>query len=268
MDSNQLSSHLTNVAATAALQVGPMLAEAFGSKIEATDKTGYRDLVTEYDHRSEEMIFEHIFRHHPDSTIVGEEAGTEGSGAVHWFVDPLDGTTNFAAGIPFFCVSIGAALNKQMLAGVIYDPLREELFSASLAGAVLNQQSIVAAGQPTQADAILLTDFPYSEQTTLANDAEFIHALIKNFGSVRRLGSVALELAYVACGRVDVAFSALAKTWDAAAGMFVVQQAGGRYLPLTKLHRRFNKPTWPTPYFVASCPQFRAEASLLSRLLD
>ncbi len=265
---HQLSDHLNKIATDAVLQVGPMLANAFGTKIEATDKTGYRDLVTEYDHRSEQMIFEHIFQHHPDSKIVGEESGAQGSGSVQWFVDPLDGTTNFSAGIPFFCVSIGAALNNQMLTGVIYDPLRRELFSATTTGATLNGQPISATGNLNQADAVLLTNFPYSEQDTLPNDAEFGHTLVKKFGSIRRLGSVALELAYVACGRVDVAFAALAHTWDVAAGSFLVEQSGGHYIPLNNLHHQFQPPAWPTPFFIATCSGFNLEQSVLSPLLD
>ncbi len=263
----QLSQHLATVAAAAVRQVGPILADAFGPTIKATDKTGFRDLVTEYDHRSEELIFEHIFRHYPDSAVVGEESGAHGSGAVQWFVDPLDGTTNFAAGIPFFGVSIGAALNNQMLAGVIFDPLRRELFSASLAGAYVNGRPIRVSPTAAPANAVLLTDFPYSEQTTLPNDAEFFHRLVKNFGSVRRLGSVALELAYVACGRVDVAFSALAKTWDVAAGSLLVRQAGGQFIPLENLHRRFQPPVWPTPFFIAANSQLNVEATMLAELL-
>jgi myo-inositol-1(or 4)-monophosphatase len=265
---HQLSAHLNKIAAEAVLRVGPILADAFGTKIETTDKTGYRDLVTEYDNRSEQMIFEQILREHPDSKIVGEESGAQGSGAVQWFVDPLDGTTNFAAGIPFFCVSIGAALNNQLLAGVIYDPLRRELFSANTARATLNGEPITAASTSNQGDAVLLTNFPYSEQATLPNDAGFAHALVKKFGSVRRLGSVALELAYVACGRADVAFAALANTWDVAAGALLIQQAGGQYVPLNRLHRQFHTPTWPTPYFVAAGPAFNPELSTLKPLLD
>jgi myo-inositol-1(or 4)-monophosphatase len=204
----------------------------------------------------------YILEHYPDSTVIGEEAGAYGAGAVQWYVDPIDGTTNFATGFPFFCVSIGAALDQHMLAGVIYDPLRQELFSASVAGAFLNQQPIKAQGSRVDAETVVLTDFPYITRNIVADDYVFFAQMVKNLRAIRRIGSLALELAYVACGRADVVFSTGANAWDIAAGMLLLELAGGRYFPFESTR---HKP-WPPVDFVAACPEFDLDQSVLRAL--
>src|SRR5581483_5287207 len=161
-----------------------------------------------------------IFKAYPDSTLVGEEGGAQGTGAVHWYVDPIDGTNNFVSGIPFFCVSIGAALGDQMLAGVIYDPVRDELMAASTGGAFLNGTPMRSSGGSVDAESTLLTSFPQSGGRAEAADVIAFGELVRSFRCVRRLGSTALNLAYVACGRADATFEADTNSWDVAAGMF------------------------------------------------
>lgn len=259
---DELSQHLVKIASTAALKVGDMLVEAFQQGVAVREKKGFYDLVTEYDSKSEQMIVEHIFEHYPDSTVIGEEQGAYGQGAVQWYVDPIDGTTNFAAGLPLFCVSIGVALDQFMLAGVIYDPVRQELFSASTQGAFLNDRPIRARGSRLDAQAVLLTDFPYLTRQLTADDYGLFARCVRHFRAVRRLGSLALELAYLACGRADVFFSSGSQAWDVAAGMLLVEQAGGRYLLLEPARHK----AWPPVDCLVCCPEFDLEQSVLKAL--
>ena len=156
-----LSTHLVAIATRAALDAGASVVDHAG-RVAADQKLGFFDPVTECDRRAERIIAEHIFRDHPDSTIIGEEGGRQGDGAVQWFVDPIDGTVNFVAGIPFFSISIAAAPGGRMLAGVVYDPVRREVMAASTAGATLNGEPIRCTGGATDAESTVLTDFPKS----------------------------------------------------------------------------------------------------------
>lgn len=267
-DINELSQHLLNIATTAALMVGDTLSEAFVRGVSAEEKSGHYDLVTEYDREAERVIVEQIFREYPNSTVIGEEGGARGDGAVRWYVDPIDGTNNFATAFPFFCVSIGAALNGQMLAGVIYDPVRRELFSASTTGAFLNGERISARGNKIDSRAVLLTDFPYPGDMSSDEDYLSFAQMVRNFLSVRRLGCAALELAYVACGRADVAFSiGGSSAWDVAAGMLIVEQAGGRYVSLGQPDPQTGQTPWPSGKYIATCPEFELEQSILKTLV-
>jgi myo-inositol-1(or 4)-monophosphatase len=259
---DELSQHLVKIASTAALKVGDMLVEAFRRGVSVREKKGFYDLVTEYDSKSEQMIVEHILEQYPDSRVVGEEQGAYGGGAVQWYVDPIDGTTNFATGLPLFCVSVAAALDQSMLAGVIYDPVRQELFSASTQGAFLNGRPIRARGGRLDSQAVLLTDFPYITRQITADDYGLLAQIVSHFRAVRRLGSLALELAYIACGRADVFFSSGSQAWDVAAGMLLVEQAGGRYLLLEPARHK----AWPPVDCLVTCPEFDLEQSVLKAL--
>lgn len=263
-DLDILSLRLLDIAAQAAFTVEELLLEGFNSNISTEEKTNRHDLVTAYDRQSEETIAAFILEKYPDSTILGEESGNRGDGAVQWFVDPIDGTTNFATGIPFFNVSIAAALDRQMLAGIIYDPVRREMFSASTGGAFLNNQPIQANGSPDEAHAVLLTDFPYPDHTLTEDDYALFADLVHRFRSVRRIGSAALELAYVACGRVEAAFLGLGSAWDVAAGMMLIEQAGGQYIPIDRLATGM----WPPSRCVAACAGFDVEQSVLKRFFE
>lgn len=265
----QLSNQLLEIATTAAHRVGDYLTENFRRGVVFEEKAGYHDPVTECDRHSEQVISEHIFRMHPDSTIVGEEGGQRGSGAIRWYVDPIDGTNNFVSQLPLFCVSIAAADDHQMLAGVIYDPLRSEMMTASLDGAFLNGKRIRPTWRKRDSLATLLSGFPYEGGRASAGDFELYRKLIGHFRSVRRLGCTALELASVALGRADIAFQTNANAWDVAAGMLLVQQAGGSYFGIPfDAQKEPDLEPWMYHCFVATGANFDLEHSSLREILE
>jgi myo-inositol-1(or 4)-monophosphatase len=261
-EADALSAHLTEIAIDAAREAGAYIVQHAGRVEDVGEKKGFFDPVTECDRHSERLISAQIFRRHPDSTIVGEEGGQQGNGAVHWYVDPIDGTNNFVTGLPYYCVSIAAALDDRMLAGVIYDPEHDECFVASRAGATLNRKPIRSRGATGDTGAMVLTGFPRSGGQATDDDLDRFSVLLKSFRATRRLGSTALELAYVACGRGDVTFQVNTNSWDLAAGMFLVQQAGGQYLVPQGNPIWANRP-WLSGSFIAACPEFSVEQSSL-----
>jgi myo-inositol-1(or 4)-monophosphatase len=264
-DADALSSHLLAIAVTAAHEAGAYFAP-FAGKIAFSEKKGFFDPVTECDRESERRIVERIVREHPDSTIVGEEGGQQGSGAVQWYVDPIDGTNNFVDGIPFFCVSIAAALNGQLLAGVVYDPSRQETFAASTAGATLNGAPMRCTGSVLDTGATLLTEFPRSGRPVDPDELTRLGRLLREFRAVRRLGSTALHLAYVAAGRADATFGLGTNPWDIAAGVLLVQQAGGRFL-VPPANGAANARPWLTPDYFALTPELDLERSILGTVV-
>jgi myo-inositol-1(or 4)-monophosphatase len=265
-DANALSSHLLEIAIGAAHAAGAYFAPHAGRIEIAAEKKGFFDPVTECDRQSERLIVERILREHPDSTIVGEEDGRQGSGAVHWYVDPIDGTNNFVAGIPYFCVSIAAALGDRMLAGVVYDPSRHETFAASTTGATLNGKPIRCTGSALDTGATLLTEYPRSGRPIAPDDLSRFGQLLPRFRAVRRLGSTALHLAYVASGRADATFGLGTNPWDIAAGMLLVQQAGGRFLVPPGDLTAAGRP-WLTPDYFALTPELDLERSVLGTVV-
>ncbi len=202
---------------------------------------GEADLVTEADRNSEALVVGRIRELFPTHTILGEESGSlaasqvgSGSGTnagYHWYVDPLDGTTNFAHGYPVFCVSLGlehtdAGVAKRV-AGVVYDPTRDELFSAELGrGAYLNGVKTNVSVTSRLADSLIATGFPSQKRHKNPN-IYFYHQLTLKTHGVRRAGSAALDLCYVACGRYDGFWEFNLNPWDTAAGALMVQEAGG-----------------------------------------
>lgn len=219
-------------AVRAALEVGSPLSAAFRTQVASTEKTGQRDLVTEYDSQAEHAIIERIRHELPDSSFLGEEGGRVGTGAVEWIVDPIDGTDNFARGIPFWCVSIAATLGGRLLASAVFDPVADLLFSADESGAYLADQPIRVRAADTERQAVLVTAFPQARDFEHAGDAslEAVERLTTTFLSIRNLGSAALGLAYVAAGWADATFNFGVQAWDVAAGAHLVERAGGRYL--------------------------------------
>ncbi|HZO25988.1 MAG TPA: inositol monophosphatase family protein [Chloroflexota bacterium] len=265
-EADALSSHLIEIAIGAAHAAGAYFTP-FAGRIEvAAEKKGFFDPVTECDRESERRIVERIFRDHPDSTIVGEEGGQQGSGAVHWYVDPIDGTNNFVAGIPFFCVSIAAAVNGRLLAGVVYDPSKQETFAASTAGATLNGEPIRCTGSALDSGATLLTEYPRSGRRATPEDMTRFGEVLGSFRAVRRLGSTALHLAYVAAGRADATFGMGTNPWDIAAGVLLVQQAGGRFLVPPGNAAAAEQP-WLTPDYFALTPELDLERSVLGAVV-
>jgi myo-inositol-1(or 4)-monophosphatase len=267
-DLTQLSRKLIKIAEESALNVGTYLLSAFErGEVILDRKAGFYDPVTEADIFAEKLIVDHIMQEHPDSKITGEESGSLGKGLVEWFLDPIDGTNNFIDGIPFFCISIAAAAYGSMLAGVIYDPIRKEMLSASLEGSFMNGKPIHSSGNSTDKTAVLLTGYPYEGGRASKEDHDFFYTVLRSFRSVRRLGPSALELAYVACGRADVSFQTNSNVWDVAAGMMLVEQAGGRYIAIPSVEGDSSIEPWRVPKFIATCPQFDLDRSCLRELL-
>ncbi|KAB8195260.1 inositol monophosphatase [Nonomuraea phyllanthi] len=230
--------HLLDIATEAARATGPRLREAFRSRPGVTTKHDFHDPVTQHDRAAEETIRAVITARRPESAIVGEEGGTTGSGDLVWYVDPIDGTANFAAGMPFFCVSIAAAVRGELVAGVIYDPVREDEFSASGDGAWCNGTPLRSVGASGDREAMLLSSYPTAMDVEADGDAALRRygRFLTSFSAVRRPGSAALKLAYVAAGWADAAYGTQANPWDVAAGALLVRRAGGVYLgdPLAK----------------------------------
>jgi myo-inositol-1(or 4)-monophosphatase len=223
---------MLNFAIQTAHDAGRILAERFGRAIEVSNK-GDIDIVTEADLAAERFIIERIKSHYPRHAILAEEseaAGVhhEGQGEWKWIIDPLDGTTNYAHGYPCFCVSVALERAGQVELGVIYDPLREETFVAERGeGAALNGRRIHVSDVDDLNNALLCTGFPYD----VRGRDDFVRHF-KNFimhgQAVRRDGSAALDLAYVACGRFDGFWEEGLRPWDVAAGVLLVAEAGGR----------------------------------------
>jgi myo-inositol-1(or 4)-monophosphatase len=189
---------------------------------------GESDLVTEADRASETLIVERISSRFPSHSILGEEGTSKtGSSDYKWYVDPLDGTTNFAHGFPVFNVSIGLERAGQMIAGVVYDPTRQELFAAELgSGAWLNNRRIHASAAKSLSVSLVATGFPSYNRHKNVN-IHYYHQLAMLSHGVRRAGSAAIDLVYVACGRLDAYWEIGLKPWDMAAGSIIVSEAGG-----------------------------------------
>ena len=191
---------------------------------------GRNDFVSEIDKQAELIIIDIIHKAYPDHGILGEEGGQQGKGDFQWVIDPLDGTTNFLHGFPHFAVSIGLKHKGVLDQGVIYDPMRQELFTASKGGgAYLNKRRIRVSKKKELDGALLGTGFPFREMDNLAPYLESLRKLVPVVAGIRRAGSAALDLAYVACGRLDGFWEYGLKEWDIAAGSLLIQEAGGIY---------------------------------------
>ena len=216
-----------------ARDAGRLLAERFGRKIEITNKSEL-DLVTESDLASEHLIIEHVKTYYPRHSILAEESGAsnphdgDSQNGWRWIIDPLDGTTNYAHGYPCFCVSIGLEHNGELQVGVVYDPVRDEMFAAERGrGASLNGRRITVSRTMNLSAALLCTGFPYDVRQR--NEfARHFASFIMHAQGVRRDGAAALDLAYVAAGRFDGFWEEGLKPWDVAAGALIVAEAGGR----------------------------------------
>lgn len=202
------------------------------NKLEALNvvQKGRMDYASEVDADAEKVIVKELKRAYPDYGILGEEGGLQGnSGRYMWVIDPLDGTSNYLRGFPHYCVSIALVENGEPLDAVIFDPLRNELFTASRgAGAVLNDRRIRVTERKDLAGAMIHTGFPPRERARASSQLKCVDALLTQAEDIRRTGSAALDLAYVACGRADAYFEAGVKAWDIAAGVLLVREAGGR----------------------------------------
>jgi myo-inositol-1(or 4)-monophosphatase len=215
------------VAVDAAREAGEILREEFARPVRISYK-GDVDIVTQADERSERAIVAKLRKHFPMHAIVAEEGGgTESESPFRWHVDPLDGTTNFAHGYPCFAVSIGVEETGELLAGVIYQPVSGELFSAAKGeGAFLNGKAIQVSAIETLAASLLVTGFPSVKRTQNPNIHYYWDFTLRSHG-VRRDGSAALDLAAVACGRFEGFWEFGLHSWDTAAGVLLVREAGG-----------------------------------------
>jgi len=189
---------------------------------------GEADLVTQADRASETLIVERIRKQWPDHDLLGEEGSrTENGSDYRWYIDPLDGTTNFAHGYPVFCMSLGLDYRGERIAGVIFDPTRDEMFAAAKgSGAQLNGRPIRVSRTALLKESLIATGFPSHKRHKNPN-IHFYHQLTLRSHGVRRAGSAALDLCYVACGRYDAFWEFNLNPWDTAAGVLIVQEAGG-----------------------------------------
>ncbi len=210
-----------------ARQAGVILRMNFGKRHRIGHKSHHIDLVTETDEEVEAFLVEQIRRQFPDHTIVAEETGVHRAGAGLWYVDPLDGTVNFAHGIPIFTVSLAFADEQGVRLGVVYDPMQDELFAAERGrGAWLNGRPIRVSQTQTLADSLLITGFPYDAWTNPENNLDHFAAFAVRTHGVRRLGSAAMDICYVAAGRADGFWELRLKPWDVAAAALIAQEAG------------------------------------------
>ena len=223
---------LLGAAVEFARAAGALLREGYGSA-HRPERKGRIDLVTDYDRRSERLLLEAIARRFPGHAVLAEESGSSAAGAgaapVRWLVDPLDGTTNFAHNYPFFCVSVAAEVDGTLAAGAVYDPVRDEVFAAASGeGATLNGEPIRVSDIERVENALLVTGFPYDVREHPERSLPLFEAFLMRAQGIRRDGSAALNLCYLAAGRFDGFWEGHLSPWDMAAGVLIVREAGGR----------------------------------------
>lgn len=215
----------------AALRAGRVMKRLFASGLRADTKSGPHDLVTEADRRAEEYIIDCLQSRFPDHTLVGEESGTLGSGdpdSIHWLIDPLDGTMNFVRNIPIFAVSVAAMHRGIPYCGVVYNPIMDALFTAWRGGAVeLNGKGLRVSDTAKVSDALLGIGLPHNPERRRREMAGAVNRAMQAGATFMRLGSAALNLAYVAAGNLDGFWELTYEPWDVAAGILMVQEAGG-----------------------------------------
>jgi myo-inositol-1(or 4)-monophosphatase len=233
LDAAERSSFLAT-AIDSVRRAGQLQREAFGGTFRI-DKKGTIDLVTEVDVAVERMVRALIAERHPTHAVLGEEMGGPSTpSAAVWMCDPIDGTTNFAHGLPIFCSSIALEMHGELEVGAIYDPMRDELFTATRGGgAFLNGTRLSVSHTSSLIDSLLVTGFPYTMQQRLEEMVALFARFLSESRAVRRLGSAALDLCYVAAGRLVGLWERGLSAWDIAAGVLLVREAGGRVTDLS-----------------------------------
>ena len=233
---------------TLALQAGKILKDGYGKSHQVAFK-GVTDLVTEVDRHSEDMLVGYIQEHYPAHAIIAEEQGViSGDDDARWLIDPLDGTINYAHNLPIFCVSIAYQEKGDLQLGVVYDPMRDECFSAERSkGAWLNGMPIRVSTTSVLIHSVLATNFPNDLTNPATDNMPAYASFIQITQSIRRFGSAALDMAYVAAGRFDGYWERELCAWDVAAAALIVEEAGGVVTDLEG-NRGYMKP----PYAVAA----------------
>ena len=207
-----------------------VMEEYFRGEFKISYKEGINNLVTEADHASEKAIFEVIRKEFPDHFLLSEEAGEIVMDSSHkWIIDPIDGTVNFAHGIPICCVSIAIERDGEMILGAVYNPFINEFYFAQKGyGATLNDKIIHVSDQTKVISSCIVTGFPYSYRDLPNGPLEVFSRFIRKGVAVRRLGSAAMDLCWVAAGRFDGFYEHKLQAWDSAAGFLIAEEAGGR----------------------------------------
>jgi len=221
---------LQNVAVMAALRGGNVLIRHLKKLDKLTvERKGHNDFVSDADRAAEAAVIDVIHKHYPDHAILAEESGRLGDSDTVWIIDPLDGTTNFLHGFPQFCVSIGVQVKGRTEAAAVYDPMRQELFSASRGnGATLDDRKIRVSNRRDLELALVGTGFPFRKaDMEMGPYLAMLGKVIRNTAGVRRPGAAALDLCYVAAGRLDAFWETNLKPWDLAAGALIIREAGG-----------------------------------------
>lgn len=226
---------MIQLAIEAALEAGKFLKESVGSILEVEQKLGQEtNLVTQIDKKAEEIIISKIRRKYPDHDFLAEESGSHNKQSeVRWVIDPLDGTLNFTHGMPLFSVSIAVEVRGEVVAGVVYEPNLDELFTAEKGkGAFLNKKPIHVSKVDRLIESMMATGFPYTIRDNPDHAIQHFVNVLMEVQGVRRLGSAAVDLCYVACGRFEGFWEVSLNPWDMAAAVLFIQEAGGRFTDL------------------------------------
>ena len=222
-------SPMLSIAVKAARRAGSLINRATQDlDLITVERKGVSDYVSEVDRMAEQAIVETLLEAYPDHAILAEEGGAQGHSDYLWIIDPLDGTTNFLHGFPQFAVSIGLQIKGVLNLAVVYDPTRNELFTATRGrGAHLNDRRLRVSKQTRLQESLIGTGFPYRDFTYLDDYLKMFRELLPKTAGLRRPGCASLDLAYVAAGRYDGFWEAGLKPWDLAAGVLLIQEAGG-----------------------------------------
>jgi myo-inositol-1(or 4)-monophosphatase len=241
----KMGTALLNLAVETALEAGRFLKMNVGKIKSIERKAGQEtNLVTEIDKNAEELIISKIRRRFPHHDFLGEESGSHAAKSDHkWIIDPLDGTTNFTHGLPIYCVSIGLEVAGEMKLGVVYDPNQEELFAAERGnGAWMNNKRLRVSKTSTLIESLIVTGFPYDIKEDPFNATEHFRNFLMSAQAVRRLGSAALDLCYVAAGRFDGYWEVTLNPWDMAGGLVMLEEAGGKFTDFRGFPSSIYKP--------------------------
>lgn len=210
-------------------EAGEIIREGFGTNFSVEYKTNLSDLVTAIDKKSEAAIINFVKKEFPNHAVLAEESGEQKTSSEYlWVIDPLDGTANFAHGLPIFSVSIGVQKNGETICGVVYDVMRDEIYSSEKgSGSFRNGQRLQVSSNDNLRKSMLVTGFPYDIADNPDYAIERFSAFLKSSGAIRRLGSAAIDLCYVAAGVFDGFWEVYLNPWDMAAGILLVEEAGG-----------------------------------------